>query len=53
MQFLFQATLSKDIPQVGDRMVVLFPPSALSFRDTGKPSVHHTEIELVHTEQNQ
>lgn len=44
MPFLFQATLSKDSLQVADGMVVFFPPSALSYGDAGKPSVHHTEI---------
>lgn len=44
MPFLFQATLSKDSLLVADGMVVLVPPSALSYRDAGKPSVQHTEI---------
>lgn len=44
MPFLFQTTVSKDSFQVADGMVVLLPPSALSYGDAGKPSVHHTEI---------
>lgn len=44
MPVFFQATLSKDSLQVADGMVVLLPPSAQSYGDAGKQSVHHTEI---------
>lgn len=44
MPFVFQARPSKDSLQAADGMVVLLPPSALSYGDAGKPSVHHTEI---------